>query len=120
GVRRRTPAVVLPLGRPPPDTADRAAGRLEAILEAAPPYGARVKFDYGQAATGWHAPPTAPWLAAAVDTSSIKNYGKSAMWMGEGGTIPFMAMLGARFPDAHFPITPVPPPPAHAHGPHQF
>ena len=55
-----------------------------------------MRFEYGQAATGWHAPATAP-PAAAVETSSIKNYGKSAMWMGEGGTIPFMAMLGASF-----------------------
>ena len=79
-----------------------------------------MKFDYGQAATGWHAPPTAPWLAAAVDTSSIKNYGKSAMWMGEGGTIPFMAMLGARFPNAQFLITGVLGPHANAHGPNEF
>src|ERR1051326_2966497 len=114
------PAVVLSRRRPPPVRADSAARRLQAIVEADPPYGARVKFDYGQAATGWHAPATAPWLAAAVDTSSIKNYGKSAMWMGEGGTIPFMAMLGARFPNAQFLITGVLGPQANAHGPNEF
>jgi acetylornithine deacetylase/succinyl-diaminopimelate desuccinylase-like protein len=119
-VLRPKTALVLSLRLPPTVKADSAARQLQAILEADPPYGARVKFDYGQAATGWHAPPTAPWLAAAVDTSSIKNYGKSAMWMGEGGTIPFMAMLGARFPSAQFLITGVLGPQANAHGPNEF
>jgi len=119
-VLRPKTALVLSLRLPPTVKADSAARQLQTILEADPPYGARVKFDYGQAATGWHAPATAPWLAAAVDTSSIKNYGKSAMWMGEGGTIPFMAMLGARFPSAQFLITGVLGPQANAHGPNEF
>ena len=119
-VLRPKTALVLSLRLPPTVKAESAARQLKAILEADPPYGARVKFDYGQAATGWHAPATAPWLAAAVDTSSIKNYGKSAMWMGEGGTIPFMAMLGAGFPDAQFLITGVLGPQANAHGPNEF
>jgi acetylornithine deacetylase/succinyl-diaminopimelate desuccinylase-like protein len=119
-VLRPKTALVLSLRLPPTVKAESAARQLKAILEADPPYGARVKFDYGQAASGWHAPATAPWLAAAVDTSSIKNYGKSAMWMGEGGTIPFMAMLGARFPDAQFLITGVLGPQANAHGPNEF
>ena len=119
-VLRPKTALVLSLRLPPTVKAESSARQLKAILEADPPHGARVKFDYGQAATGWHAPPTAPWLAAAVDTSSIKNYGKSAMWMGEGGTIPFMAMLGARFPGAQFLITGVLGPQANAHGPNEF
>ena len=67
-VLRPKTALVLSLRLPPTVKADSAARQLQAILEADPPYGARVKFDYGQAATGWHAPPTAPWLAAAVET----------------------------------------------------
>ncbi|HEX6267071.1 MAG TPA: M20/M25/M40 family metallo-hydrolase, partial [Burkholderiales bacterium] len=99
-VLRPKTSLVLSLRLPPTVRAESAARQLQAILETDPPYGAKVKFDYGQAATGWHAPQTASWLDAALETSSIKNYGKSAMWMGEGGTIPFMAMLGARFPQA--------------------
>jgi acetylornithine deacetylase/succinyl-diaminopimelate desuccinylase-like protein len=119
-VLRPKTALVLSLRLPPTVKAESAARQLKAILEADPPYGARVRFEYGQAATGWHAPATAPWLAAAVETSSIKNYGKSAMWMGEGGTIPFMAMLGASFPRAQFLITGVLGPHANAHGPNEF
>jgi acetylornithine deacetylase/succinyl-diaminopimelate desuccinylase-like protein len=40
--------------------------------------------------------------------------------MGEGGTIPFMAMLGERFPQAQFLITGVLGPHANAHGPNEF
>jgi acetylornithine deacetylase/succinyl-diaminopimelate desuccinylase-like protein len=42
------------------------------------------------------------------------------MWMGEGGTIPFMAMLGEKFPQAQFFITGVLGPHSNAHGPNEF
>jgi hypothetical protein len=42
------------------------------------------------------------------------------MSMGEGGTIPFMAMLGERFPQAQFLITGVLGPESNAHGPNEF
>ena len=38
----------------------------------------------------------------------------------EGGTIPFMAMLGERFPNAQFVITGVLGPQSNAHGPNEF
>jgi di/tripeptidase len=40
--------------------------------------------------------------------------------MGEGGTIPFMAMLGEKFPETQFVITGVLGPGANAHGPNEF
>ena len=40
--------------------------------------------------------------------------------MGEGGTIPFMAMWGEKFPDAQFVITGVLGPESTAHGPNEF
>ena len=40
--------------------------------------------------------------------------------MGEGGTIPFMGMLGEKFPDAQFVITGVLGPASNAHGPNEF
>ena len=40
--------------------------------------------------------------------------------MGEGGTIPFMAMLGEEFPEAQFLITGVLGPNSNAHGPNEF
>ena len=40
--------------------------------------------------------------------------------MGEGGTIPFMGMLGDKFPAAQFLITGVLGPESNAHGPNEF
>ena len=118
-LRPRT-ELVLSLRLPPTVKADSGAQQLKAILEADPPYGARVTFRAGQAATGWHAPQTAPWLESAVDAASKAHFGKPAMWMGEGGTIPFMAMLGLKYPQAQFLITGVLGPHSNAHGPNEF
>lgn len=118
-LRPRT-ALALSLRLPPTLDAPQAAARLKALLEADPPHGARVRFDIAQAASGWHAPATAPWLERAVDEASRRHWGRPAMWMGEGGTIPFMAMLGEKFPRAQFLITGVLGPQANAHGPNEF
>lgn len=118
-LRPRT-QLVLSLRLPPIVDAPAAAQRLKEVLESDPPYGARVRFEAGQAASGWHAPRTEPWLEKAIDAASLAHYGRPAMWMGEGGTIPFMAMLGAKFPQAQFLITGVLGPRSNAHGPNEF
>ena len=119
-VLRPQTQLVLSLRIPPTLDGETAAVALKRILEADPPYGARVTFEYGQSATGWHAPATAPWLEQAIEGASSRHYGKPAMWMGEGGTIPFMAMLGQKFPQAQFLITGVLGPHSNAHGPNEF
>ena len=62
----------------------------------------------------------APWLERAMDEASRAAFGKLAVSMGEGGSIPFMAMLGARFPEAQFLVTGVLGPGSNAHGPNEF
>ena len=47
-------------------------------------------------------------------------FGRPAAYMGEGGTIPFMGMLGAKFPDAQMLVTGVLGPKSNAHGPNEF
>jgi hypothetical protein len=42
------------------------------------------------------------------------------MYMGTGGTIPFMGMLGEKFPEAQFLITGLLGPKSNAHGPNEF
>src|SRR5678815_5768902 len=69
---------------------------------------------------GWDAPEMAPWLDKALDEASQRHFGKPAMYMGEGGTIPFMYMLGEKFPKAQFCITGVLGPGSNAHGPNEF
>jgi acetylornithine deacetylase/succinyl-diaminopimelate desuccinylase-like protein len=110
----------LSLRLPPTVDGELATQRLKALLEADPPYNARVSFNADWGATGWNAPETAPWLARAADDASRAAFGRPAAWMGEGGTIPFMNMLGARFPRAQFLTTGVLGPRSNAHGPNEF
>jgi acetylornithine deacetylase/succinyl-diaminopimelate desuccinylase-like protein len=110
----------LSLRLPPTVDGQQATARLKRLLEADPPYNARVTFEADWGATGWNAPATAPWLARAVDEGSRTGFGREAAWMGEGGTIPFTHMLGRRFPRAQFLITGVLGPQSNAHGPNEF
>jgi acetylornithine deacetylase/succinyl-diaminopimelate desuccinylase-like protein len=119
-VLRPGTSLQLSLRLPPPVDGATAAHALKQLLEADPPYGATVGFDGDSGATGWNAPATAPWLAAALEEASSRYFAKSAAAMGEGGTIPFMAMLGKHFPDAQFLITGVLGPKSNAHGPNEF
>jgi acetylornithine deacetylase/succinyl-diaminopimelate desuccinylase-like protein len=119
-VLRPQTSLTLSLRLPPTVDGALAARTLKRLLEADPPYGATVRFDDEQGSTGWNAPPTAPWLKRAVNDASLQFYGKPSAAMGEGGTIPFMAMLGKHFPDAQFLITGVLGPHSNAHGPNEF
>jgi acetylornithine deacetylase/succinyl-diaminopimelate desuccinylase-like protein len=109
----------LSLRLPPTLAADEATAAVKGALEREPPFGARVTVS-ADAAAGWNAPPLAPWLAEATDASSREFFGKEACYLGLGGSIPFMAMLGERFPQAQFLITGVLGPHANAHGPNEF
>ena len=109
----------LSLRLPPLVDGRQALADLKALLESDPPHGARVAFD-GDEATGWNAPATQPWLSEALERASQAHYGRPYAAMGEVGTIPFMAMLGERFPQAQFLITGVLGPHSNAHGPNEF
>ena len=100
--------------------AEKAQFLLENLLLSNPPYGANVSLEFEEPASGWNAPPLQPWLENAVQKASKNVYGKNALYMGEGGTIPFMAMLGEAFPEAQFVITGVLGPQSNAHGPNEF
>ena len=118
-VMRPGTSVRLSLRLPPGISGDAAAARLTDLLTRDPPHGARVRFK-AQGNDGWNAPPLAAWLEAALLESSQTYFDRPAMYMGEGGTIPFMAMLGAEFPGAQFLVTGVLGPESNAHGPNEF
>jgi acetylornithine deacetylase/succinyl-diaminopimelate desuccinylase-like protein len=110
----------LSLRLPPTVDGERATATMKKLLTENVPYNAKVTFDADWGATGWNAPATAPWLKQAAHAASRAVYGKDAAWMGEGGTIPFMNMLGEKFPRAQFLITGVLGPHSNAHGPNEF
>jgi acetylornithine deacetylase/succinyl-diaminopimelate desuccinylase-like protein len=105
-----------------PPTLDPGAARatLQRTLTADPPYGATVEFSGQTASAGWNAPAVQPWLDASLATASRGAFGAPPAYMGEGGSIPFMAMLGERFPAAQFVVTGVLGPHSNAHGPNEF
>jgi acetylornithine deacetylase/succinyl-diaminopimelate desuccinylase-like protein len=109
----------LSLRLPPTLDADKASAAVARVLEHEPPFGTRVTVT-SSGANGWNAPPLAPWLDEATESSSREYFGKEACYLGLGGSIPFMAMLGERFPQAQLLITGVLGPHANAHGPNEF
>jgi acetylornithine deacetylase/succinyl-diaminopimelate desuccinylase-like protein len=120
-VLRPHTAVKLSLRLPPTADAARAVARVKETLEADPPYGARVTFTSGERpGTGWNAPTSAAWLLDSVKRASTAYFGAPPMFSGLGGSIPFMQMLGDRFPRAQFLVTGVMGPGSNAHGPNEF
>ncbi len=119
-VLRPMTAVKLSLRLPPTCDAESASKTLAEILTRDPPHGARVSYTPDWAASGWMAPDMAPWLGEAIDAASQACFGKPAVYMGEGWSIPFMGMLGEKFPSAQFLITGVLGPGSNAHGPNEF
>ncbi|HKT32748.1 MAG TPA: M20 family metallopeptidase [Gammaproteobacteria bacterium] len=119
-VLRPHTALKLSFRLPPTADARKATAEIKRLLEKHPPYGARIKFTPDPAMGGWNAPPVATWLAGSMQAASKAFFGKAAMYMGTGGSIPFMGMLGKKFPKAQFLVTGLLGPHANAHGPNEF
>jgi acetylornithine deacetylase/succinyl-diaminopimelate desuccinylase-like protein len=113
-------SVKLSFRLPPTVNAATAAAAIRRTLESEPPFNARVSFSPGAESPGWNAPPSEPWLEQAMQEASQSVFGNEGMAMGVGGTIPFMAMLGERFPNTQFLVTGVLGPHSNAHGPNEF
>lgn len=105
-----------------PPTCDPVAAveALRAAVEVDPPSGATVTLTVHEYAPGWNAAPTEAWLRTVLDEASVAHFGRPTGAWGLGGSIPFMAMLGDRYPAAQFVITGVLGPESNAHGPNEF
>ena len=110
----------LSLRLPPTLEAEKARDAMKSALEKDPPYDAEVTFDVPRGDDGWNAPALAPWLEASLNKASLAAFGKPVAFHGEGGSIPFMAMLGRAFPETQFVVTGVLGPHSNAHGPNEF
>jgi acetylornithine deacetylase/succinyl-diaminopimelate desuccinylase-like protein len=119
-VLRPETIVRLSFRTPPNCDIQRASNAIKTILEKDPPYGAQIEFKLGHFGPGWDAPKMQTWLIAASEQASEIYFGKPCAYMGEGGSIPFMGMLGEQFPKAQFVITGVLGPHSNAHGPNEF
>jgi acetylornithine deacetylase/succinyl-diaminopimelate desuccinylase-like protein len=107
----------LSLRLPPTIDAADAEAQLVALLTADPPYGAEVTIDATEPGQGWVAPEPEPWLKEALEVGSSAGFGDGARFVGVGGSIPFLAMLGSRLPRAQLVATGAVGPGTNMHGP---
>jgi acetylornithine deacetylase/succinyl-diaminopimelate desuccinylase-like protein len=105
---------------PPTCDGQVAARAVKDTLESDPPPLSKVSFHVESTMAGWNAPPIADWLETSMHKASQAFFGKPSMYMGTGGTIPFMGMLGEKFPRAQFLVTGLLGPSSNAHGPNEF
>jgi acetylornithine deacetylase/succinyl-diaminopimelate desuccinylase-like protein len=119
-VLRPSTTAKLSMRLPPTTDEHRALEVLTRVLTEDPPNGAVVTVSGREDGPGWDAPATATWLAGAVEEASLTHFGNPPGALGIGGSIPFMAMLGERFPAAQFLVTGVMGPGSNAHGPNEF
>ena len=119
-VLRPFTSIKLSMRLPPTCNAKHVSKQLEELLLNNPPYGAKISFKLDWAVNGWMAPEISPWLEKALNDASKNYFNKPAIHMGEGWSIPFMGMLGEKFPGAQFLITGVLGPGSNAHGPNEF
>jgi len=119
-VLRPSTSLKLSIRLPPPVDPTPVFEHLKAVLEKDPPYGAQITVAHDKGQIGWAAPPLAPWLHQSLESASQAFYKKPFLLTGEGGSIPFMGLLGAKFPGTQFVITGVLGPASNAHGPNEF
>jgi len=119
-VLRPYTTIKLSLRMPPRGNSKAAGEALKKALESNVPYGAKVTFEFEKSADGWDSPKLSEWLEKSVHKASKTFFNKDANFQGEGGSIPFMGMLGEKFPQAQFVITGVLGPESNAHGPNEF
>jgi acetylornithine deacetylase/succinyl-diaminopimelate desuccinylase-like protein len=110
----------LSLRLPPGVDWEGARDLLRETLTTDPPYRAQIELGFDQGGNGWDAAALAPWLETATGEASRHFFARDAAYFGLGGSIPFMAMLGERYPAAQFLITGVLGPRSNAHGPNEF
>jgi acetylornithine deacetylase/succinyl-diaminopimelate desuccinylase-like protein len=109
---RLAPAVLRPATSlrlsfriPPTADAERVRDALVKAVTVDVPYGAQVEVHDFVTLNGWNAPMPSPWLADVLDELTGPVFSQPYRQLGIGGGIPFMEMLGHRYPHADFVVT---------------
>ncbi|HZU56624.1 MAG TPA: M20/M25/M40 family metallo-hydrolase [Actinocrinis sp.] len=105
---------------PPTADAPAALAALEKTLTRDVPAGAKVELSDRLTMNGWAAPAPAPWLRAALARVGAEVFGRPHAVLGCGGSVPFMELLGRRYPNADFLATGVLGADSNAHGPDEW
>lgn len=106
---------------PPTLPTEKAKKALEDFFEkVAKPYNAKVTLNILGLGQGFNAPTLESKLKQNIEETSLKTYQKPTLYYGEGGSIPFINELNAKYPKSQFIVTGVLGPESNAHGPNEF
>jgi len=119
-VLRPVTSLSLSVRIPPYLKPELLSKKLKEILEKDPPYGAKITFTPSIGFCGWNAPETADWLEQSLQHAAETYFGSSPAYLGEGGSIGIVQMLGEKYPNAQFVISGLCSSDANAHGPNEF
>jgi acetylornithine deacetylase/succinyl-diaminopimelate desuccinylase-like protein len=114
-VLRASTTLVLSFRLPPTVDHAIAEAAITRRLTENPPYGARITCTVS-GANGWVSPTPSAALRTALESGSIAAFGNTPAYRSEGGSIPFLAELGQRYPGVEFVATGVLGPNSNAHG----
>ncbi len=104
-VLRASSTLSLSFRLPPTADSEAAMRAVSDALTTDVPYHAQIELVGREHADGWNAPEAARWLAATLDEVSERVFGAPWRSIGLGGSIPFMGLLGERYPGAQFLVT---------------
>ena len=99
----------------PGDDPGQAMDALVAHLESNAPWGAEVRIERGAAARPFDVRPEGPAFRAA-EAAFEAAWGRAPLYIGQGGTIPFVADFADTYPQAAILLTGVADPDSRAHG----
>jgi acetylornithine deacetylase/succinyl-diaminopimelate desuccinylase-like protein len=116
-VLRPSTTLKFSLRLPPDVDAQAACDALLAVIRT--DEGAHITIDLEPPAQGWIAPPLPDPIAATLTRVSTERFGRAPGFVGEGGSIPFLADLQRGFPGTPFVATGVLGPHSNAHGPNE-
>jgi acetylornithine deacetylase/succinyl-diaminopimelate desuccinylase-like protein len=116
-VLRPSTTLNISLRLPPDVDAERACDALISALRT--DEGAHITIDVKGVAQGWIAPPLEAGVRATLTRVSTERFGRAPGFVGEGGSIPFLADLQRGFPGTQFVATGVLGPHSNAHGPNE-
>lgn len=110
----------ISLRLPPTLDGQTAINMLKDIIVKDPPYNAKVEILSPIFGNGWNCNTYSDKFLKNLNELSLKEFGKEAMLIGEGGSIPFVGEFQKKFNDAVFMVTGILGPKTNAHGPDEF
>ncbi|MFD0782513.1 M20/M25/M40 family metallo-hydrolase [Micromonospora azadirachtae] len=120
-VIRNSTSLRLSVRLPPTVDPEVAARALTEALTVDVPYDASVEVTDLMLIRGWNAPTQSAWLTAALESAERNVFdGVPSRAIGLGGGIPFLEMLGRRYPQAQFLATGAVRPDSNVHAPDEW